>query len=99
MEPSEIIAAIRSSEGSKVKVAITDIDGILRGKIMHRDKFLSVAESSFAARRSADSDCAASNSWRHRALAAIMASRAPLSPDAQRRRDRLHETFNTRYRS
>ncbi len=47
MEPSEIIAAIRSSEGAKVKVAITDIDGILRGKIMHRDKFLSAAAADF----------------------------------------------------
>ena len=32
---------------SKVKVAITDIDGILRGKYIHLDKFKSAAESGF----------------------------------------------------
>jgi len=30
-----------------IKVAITDIDGVLRGKYMHRDKFLKAAESGF----------------------------------------------------
>ena len=30
-----------------VKVAITDIDGVLRGKYMHRDKFLKATESGF----------------------------------------------------
>ena len=30
-----------------VKVAITDIDGVLRGKYMHRDKFLKAAASGF----------------------------------------------------
>ena len=28
-----------------VKVAITDIDGVLRGKYMHRDKFLKATDS------------------------------------------------------
>lgn len=32
---------------TKIKVAAVDIDGILRGKIMHKDKFLHVAESGF----------------------------------------------------
>jgi glutamine synthetase len=41
------LAAVRKSEAGKVKVAVSDIDGILRGKVLHRDKFLSVAESSF----------------------------------------------------
>ena len=30
-----------------VKVAITDIDGVLRGKYMHRDKFLKATDSGF----------------------------------------------------
>jgi Glutamine synthetase len=30
-----------------VKVAITDIDGVLRGKYMHKDKFLKACESGF----------------------------------------------------
>src|SRR5262245_56886249 len=37
----------RKSDASKVKVAITDIDGVLRGKYLTRDKFLSIAESQF----------------------------------------------------
>ena len=41
------LAAVRKSEASKVKVAVSDIDGVLRGKVLHRDKFLSVADSSF----------------------------------------------------
>ena len=36
-----------SETGSKVKVAICDIDGILRGKFLHRDKFLSATKSGF----------------------------------------------------
>lgn len=38
------IAAIRQSDATKVKVACSDIDGILRGKYLHRDKFLGAAE-------------------------------------------------------
>jgi glutamine synthetase len=41
------LAAVRKSEAGKVKVAVSDIDGILRGKVLHRDKFLSVAQSTF----------------------------------------------------
>ncbi len=33
--------------GQYVKVGITDIDGVLRGKYMHRDKFLKATESGF----------------------------------------------------
>lgn len=40
------VAAIRSSGAQRVKVAVSDIDGVLRGKYLHRDKFLGVAEPS-----------------------------------------------------
>ncbi|HEX7480105.1 MAG TPA: glutamine synthetase family protein [Polyangiales bacterium] len=39
--------AIERSDSHKVKVAITDIDGVLRGKYLHRDKFLSAIKSGF----------------------------------------------------
>ena len=32
---------------NKARVAICDIDGVLRGKYLHKDKFRSVAESGF----------------------------------------------------
>ena len=38
------VTAIEKSGASKVKVAVSDIDGILRGKYLHRDKFLGTAE-------------------------------------------------------
>ncbi|MBC7706856.1 MAG: glutamine synthetase [Rhodoferax sp.] len=38
------IAAIQQSSATKVKVAVSDIDGVLRGKYLHRDKFLGAAE-------------------------------------------------------
>jgi glutamine synthetase len=41
------LTAIRQSSTGKVKVACSDIDGILRGKILHRDKFFGAAESGF----------------------------------------------------
>ena len=41
------LAAVRSSNTVKVKVACSDIDGILRGKYLHRDKFFGAAESGF----------------------------------------------------
>ncbi|HQD64556.1 MAG TPA: glutamine synthetase family protein, partial [Casimicrobium huifangae] len=41
------LAAIRKSGASKVKVAVSDIDGILRGKYLHRDKFYGAADSGF----------------------------------------------------
>jgi glutamine synthetase len=41
------LAALRKSDAGKVKVAASDIDGILRGKILHRHKFLGAAESGF----------------------------------------------------
>ena len=47
MTKEEIIKAVKDFPGKKVRVAITDIDGILRGKIMHVDKFLSALETEF----------------------------------------------------
>ena len=38
------LAAVRASNTVKVKVACSDIDGILRGKYLHRDKFLGAAQ-------------------------------------------------------
>ena len=38
------VLAIQKSGAPKVKVAVSDIDGILRGKYLHRDKFLGAAE-------------------------------------------------------
>jgi glutamine synthetase len=39
--------AIRKSGAAKVKVACSDIDGVLRGKYLHRDKFEGAAEGGF----------------------------------------------------
>jgi glutamine synthetase len=41
------LTAVRRSRSGKVKVAASDIDGILRGKYLHRDKFLGAVESGF----------------------------------------------------
>ena len=38
------LAAVRESSTVKVKVACSDIDGILRGKYLHRDKFFGAAQ-------------------------------------------------------
>ena len=42
-----VLSEIARSKHEKVKVAITDLDGILRGKYLHKEKFLSAAESGF----------------------------------------------------
>lgn len=47
MTEQEIIQIIKESTHTKVRVAIADIDGVLRGKMMHRDKFLSALGSGF----------------------------------------------------
>ncbi len=44
MTKNEILEKIKNLESNKVKFAVTDIDGILRGKYMHKDKFLSSVE-------------------------------------------------------
>src|SRR3954465_8575770 len=41
------LAAIRKSGANKVKVACSDIDGVLRGKYLHKDKFEGAADSGF----------------------------------------------------
>lgn len=41
------LTAVRRSGSGKVKVAASDIDGILRGKYLHRDKFFGAVESGF----------------------------------------------------
>ncbi len=42
-----IVDKVKQSAAGKVKVAITDIDGILRGKYIHKDKFLSAVDGGF----------------------------------------------------
>ena len=41
------LAAVRESANGKVKVAVSDIDGVLRGKYLHLDKFASAVEGGF----------------------------------------------------
>src|SRR5271170_3096674 len=45
--PTAVLDEIRKSEVQKVKVAITDVDGILRGKYLNKEKFLSAADTGF----------------------------------------------------
>jgi glutamine synthetase len=40
----DVLEELRRSPVQKVKVAVTDIDGVLRGKYLHKDKFFSAAE-------------------------------------------------------
>ncbi len=47
MTKESILTQVKNSANPKVKVAITDLDGVLRGKYLHKDKFLSAAESGF----------------------------------------------------
>jgi glutamine synthetase len=42
-----LLDRVRSSGANKVKVAVTDIDGVLRGKYLHLDKFESASETGF----------------------------------------------------
>jgi len=42
-----IVAAVRNAPGNRVKVAVSDIDGVLRGKYLHKDKFYSAVEGGF----------------------------------------------------
>ncbi len=45
MEMKEILPYVQNHDSGKVKIAITDIDGILRGKYISTEKFLSIADS------------------------------------------------------
>ncbi|MBB6458959.1 glutamine synthetase family protein [Flammeovirga kamogawensis] len=47
MTKQEIIDLLEDSRHTKVKVAIVDIDGVLRGKYMHINKFISSLDSGF----------------------------------------------------
>ena len=47
MNPKKILDSIRKSPAKNVKVAVSDIDGVLRGKLIQKDKFLSAAETGF----------------------------------------------------
>lgn len=47
MNAAAVLQEVRNSPKQKVKVAVTDIDGILRGKYLAKEKFLSAAESGF----------------------------------------------------
>ncbi len=43
---TQIVDLINQSGHNKVKFAVADIDGVLRGKIIHKDKFLSILDGS-----------------------------------------------------
>jgi glutamine synthetase len=45
MNSKEILEYVRTHPSGKVKIAFTDIDGILRGKYISTEKFLSIADS------------------------------------------------------
>ena len=47
MTNDEIINKIRESDVKKIKFAVADIDGVLRGKFVHRDKFFQGLDSGF----------------------------------------------------
>jgi glutamine synthetase len=42
-----VLDQLRKSGAEKVKVAVTDVDGILRGKYLHKDKFFSAVDGGF----------------------------------------------------
>jgi glutamine synthetase len=46
-KPKALLGDIEKGPHGKVKVAITDIDGILRGKYLHKEKFLGASKSGF----------------------------------------------------
>jgi glutamine synthetase len=46
MKKEEIIKKIKDTENPKIKFAVADIDGILRGKYIHKNKFLEFLEKS-----------------------------------------------------
>jgi len=44
---NSVLEKIQKSDTKKVKVAVTDMDGVLRGKYLNKEKFLSAASSNF----------------------------------------------------
>ena len=47
MTKDQILNKVKKYPGAKVKLAITDMDGVLRGKVIARDKFLSIVKNGF----------------------------------------------------
>jgi glutamine synthetase len=47
LAPKDAIERVKQSPSPKVKVAITDVDGILRGKYIAKEKFLSATDGGF----------------------------------------------------
>ena len=47
MNESQILHYVKNHPSGKVKIAITDIDGVLRGKYISAEKFLSISNSHF----------------------------------------------------
>ncbi len=47
MEKQELIKKLKQGGHNRIKIAVTDIDGVLRGKYMHRDKLISALENGF----------------------------------------------------
>jgi glutamine synthetase len=47
VSPPDLLRLLSQQEVSKVKLAVTDIDGVLRGKVVSFDKFRSVVEKGF----------------------------------------------------
>jgi glutamine synthetase len=41
------LGALGAANASKIKVAVTDIDGVLRGKLLHREKFAAALDGGF----------------------------------------------------
>ena len=46
-DQARILDKIRESKQPKVKVAVADLDGVLRGKYIHKRKFFTVVENGF----------------------------------------------------
>ncbi|MFO0664139.1 MAG: glutamine synthetase family protein [Polyangiaceae bacterium] len=44
MTREQLVALVRASSAQKVKIAVADIDGVLRGKYIHKEKFLSALD-------------------------------------------------------
>jgi glutamine synthetase len=44
----DIVRQLLESNTQRIKVAVTDMDGVLRGKYLHRDKFISSIEKGFS---------------------------------------------------
>ncbi|GIW72840.1 MAG: glutamine synthetase [Planctomycetota bacterium] len=47
LSPQQIVEEVRADPHDKVKLAVVDIDGVLRGKYVHKRKFLSAVDKGF----------------------------------------------------